>query len=417
MFARLSAPLRDLIQPPAGQNPSLDVLRTCAILMVIAGHTLTPMASEQMSAGLYSRLPFVRAGWTGVDLFFALSGYLIGRQLWRELQRTNRIGIGRFMVRRGLRIWPLYFAALVLTVLVVEPGKYSVSDWLPDLLFVANYTGPQVIHGGWSLCIEEQFYLLAPLALLLSFSRLRTLEAYRPYLIGLLVFLPVLRGLIWWQLTADNPAPEKSTIDKLFYFPIHTHADGLVIGMLIANLEATGAFKKGGSIGRVWTVALAWIVGGLLFFANARLFNYTALALIFGSVICFCLARGDAMPSIVRARPFYILSRLSYGMYLNHQWLTWPVFALLRQVPGLSAQPALFGVAFFVTLALASALLATVTYSVIEFPFLRLREHLLHKKPPESPPPLPPVDAAPSEAPAGFSEPHARGDAVSGPVS
>ena len=382
MFARpLTAPLRDLTRPPDGQNPALDVLRTCAILMVIAGHTLTPMASAQMTGTWYSQLPFVRAGWSGVDLFFALSGYLIGRQLWRELGRTGRIEIGRFLVRRGLRIWPLYFAALALTVLVVEPGRHAPADWLPDLLFVANYIGPQVIHGGWSLCIEEQFYLLAPVVLLLTVSRLRTLDAYRPFLIGLLVLLPVVRAVVVWRLTATNPAPEKMAFDQALYFPIHTHADGLVFGMLIANLEATGRLVRGGWLGRWWVVAFVWIAAGGLFVASSRVFNYTALALIFGSTICFCLTRGDVLPGIVRARVFYVLSRLSYGMYLNHQWMTWPVFEELRRVPGLSERPAVFGVVYLTALATASALLALVTYCVIEFPFLRLRERILHGKP------------------------------------
>ncbi len=412
MFARpLTAPLRDLTHPPDGQNPALDVLRTCAILMVIAGHTLTPMASAQMTGGLYSQLPFVRAGWTGVDLFFALSGYLIGRQLWRELGRTGRIEIGRFLVRRGLRIWPLYFAALALTVLVVEPGRHAPADWLPDLLFVANYTGPQVIHGGWSLCIEEQFYLLAPVILILTVSRLRTLDAYRPYLIGLLVLLPVVRAVVVWRLTATDPAPEKMAFDQALYFPIHTHADGLVIGVLIANLEATGRLVRGGWLGRLWAVALAWIVAGGLFVASSRVFNYTALGLIFGSTIGFCLTRADALPGIVRARAFYVISRLSYGMYLNHQWMTWPVFEALRRVPGLSDHPAVFGGVYLTALAAASALLAVVTYCVIEFPFLRLRERVLHGKPQRER-----TGERPPSVPADGSVSHACG-AVSGPAS
>ncbi|MGH9519122.1 MAG: acyltransferase family protein [Terriglobales bacterium] len=101
----LRAALHDLNLPAPGNVPGLDALRTMAILLVVMVHT-------QESVG--SHIPFVGAGWTGVDLFFVLSGYLIGRQLWKEAQ-TGRIRIGRFLLRRGLRMWPLYFfSALVI---------------------------------------------------------------------------------------------------------------------------------------------------------------------------------------------------------------------------------------------------------------------------------------------------------------
>src|SRR5262249_7530986 len=85
---RLATPVRELVKPPSGQNPALDVLRTCAILMVIAAHSLGPAKSVGMADDVFSKFPLVRFGWTGVDLFFVLSGYLIGRQLWRELQKS-----------------------------------------------------------------------------------------------------------------------------------------------------------------------------------------------------------------------------------------------------------------------------------------------------------------------------------------
>src|ERR1700733_7943814 len=93
----LAAAITNLRDRPRGNVPSLDILRSAAILLVLSVHVggsfncfLTP-------------LPFVVGGWPGVDLFFILSGYLIGGQLWKELKATGTVQVGRFILRRGFR--------------------------------------------------------------------------------------------------------------------------------------------------------------------------------------------------------------------------------------------------------------------------------------------------------------------------
>ena len=100
--------LRSLVVPPPGTFPSLDAFRTAAIVLVIGNH-LAVGGSELAPSPVWGFTLF-RYGWTGVDLFFVLSGFLIGRQLQRELQRTDSVRVPRFLLRRGLRIWPLYVA-------------------------------------------------------------------------------------------------------------------------------------------------------------------------------------------------------------------------------------------------------------------------------------------------------------------
>src|SRR6185295_10684233 len=94
----------DLRHRPGANVASLDVLRSLAILLVFSNHTDRAFATVDW----IGNLPFVNWGWTGVDLFFVLSGYLIGSQLWKELRKSGRIQVGRFILRRGFRIWPLY---------------------------------------------------------------------------------------------------------------------------------------------------------------------------------------------------------------------------------------------------------------------------------------------------------------------
>src|SRR6186713_1998961 len=99
---------KELVTPPRGTIHGLDVLRSLAVVLVLSGHVAVDYADRHGSF-LLEKFPLFTFGWTGVDLFFVLSGYLIGKQLWRELQRSDTLDVPAFLVRRGLRIWPLYF--------------------------------------------------------------------------------------------------------------------------------------------------------------------------------------------------------------------------------------------------------------------------------------------------------------------
>ena len=127
--------LRDLWHPPSNQIPALDALRATAIVMVVTGH-FPDLGKAQFPR--YAQLfenPVFSFGWTGVDLFFVLSGYLIGRQLWKERQRTGKVNVGRFLLRRGLRIWPLYVFIALMSPMLVGKWSYKWSDWA----FLSNY--------------------------------------------------------------------------------------------------------------------------------------------------------------------------------------------------------------------------------------------------------------------------------------
>ncbi len=161
--------------------PHLDGLRFAAFLLVFAHHL--PQAPEGRGAeALGAVLRTVQAwGWTGVEIFFALSAYLVTALLLKEHAATGRMSVWRFYVRRSLRIWPLYYFALLLGFAVLPA-----LDWPPvdraDLLrehlaafvvFAGNlstaihsYPPGYVLNLLWSVSAEEQFYLVLPLAVL-----------------------------------------------------------------------------------------------------------------------------------------------------------------------------------------------------------------------------------------------------------
>lgn len=350
---------RSLRVPPPGTFPSLDALRTAAIVLVIGNHLA--VAGSALAPSSVWGFTLFRYGWTGVDLFFVLSGFLIGRQLQRELRRRGTVDVPRFLLRRGLRIWPLYFAWVAFLALAL--GKWR-GIW-PDVVFLSNYVQGQV-SGGWSLSTEEQFYLLVPL-LLLAVQRLFGPRGQGWVPLVLLALVPVVRAAV---LHGQGEAG----FDRI-YGPIHTHCDGLLVGLFLAWLSVARPAELSPEQRHPWRWPLAAIVAGFVLREIDRpLFSFTGLGLVYGGLVMLGLRAGPRVRGLAAWRGFHLLSRLSFGMYLNH-------FEVLpRILPGMTRALApilgtgwLLAAVVFAVAVLASALVAAVTFVLIEEPFLELR--------------------------------------------
>ena len=212
------------------RQPGLDLLRALAIIVVVVYH-----------AALFGfKLPgrVDRFGWIGVDLFFVLSGYLIGGQLLAPLARDQRIKLGRFFTRRALRIMPAYFVVLAIYFLLPAWREYpemSQPLW-KFLLSVQNIA----LHGGtafshaWSLAVEDQFYLALPFLLLFLYRRPRA---------AIIVPCLIVVGGIALRafLAAQNPSVDGGVSFRGFqawiYYPTWTRLDPLVFGVVLAAIE------------------------------------------------------------------------------------------------------------------------------------------------------------------------------------
>src|SRR6476620_3555906 len=212
------------------RQPGLDLLRALAIVVVVIYH-----------AALFGfKLPgrVDRFGWIGVDLFFVLSGYLIGGQLLAPLARDQRIKLGRFFTRRALRIMPAYFVVLAIYFLLPAWREYpemSQPLW-KFLLSVQNIA----LHGGtafshaWSLAVEDQFYLALPFLLLILCGR--------PRAAVIVPCLLVVGGIILRAfLAVQNPSVDGGVSFRAFqawiYYPTWTRLDPLVFGVVLAAIE------------------------------------------------------------------------------------------------------------------------------------------------------------------------------------
>jgi peptidoglycan/LPS O-acetylase OafA/YrhL len=370
----IGAGWRELTHRPPSQVPALDALRAFAVFGVIGAHYA---GSQWMLAkGPETSLahnPVFTFGWAGVDLFFVLSGLLIGKQLWRELDKTGTVRIPRFLMRRSFRIWPLYFA-MMLFVVFVRGVRFQWPDWV----FLSNYF-PTIYGRSWSLSTEEQFYIIVPFLLLMLIRLLPRGKEWVP-LVALLFIVPVIRHFDRARLVASGMSSE--LLSERMVFPIHVHCEGLAVGLLLAWLTTRKKhlFEPKGRGGMspfalgVFFVCTA--IGGVLDVYNREDFAFLALALIFGSATFLALADRSFVTAPLRSKFFYPFSRLAFGMYLNHFWFfhgstRWVV----KNVGGMIHSPTLVFLIGLVVGTLISAGVSAVTFMLIEHPFLMLREH------------------------------------------
>lgn len=309
-------------------------------------------------------LPFVNAGWTGVDLFFVLSGYLIGTQLWKQLRRAGHINVRDFIIRRGFRIWPLYFAFVAMLGVSALVRGSSLLPLLSDVFFVSNYL-PHFMSGGWSLSIEEQFYIVTPLALLLASRRMRLARLW-VIPAAWLVALPLIRSFV-----SPAPAFANSEVASGIYTPFYTHSDGLAAGLLLAWIATVRREWLRKQARFVWASFGAAIVSAFLLRngVSHHVFGFSALALIYGAAAYAALSLPT--PRWMRWHGFYVISRLSYGVYLNHFIVLAVLVSLGESLFGRGDVAAVLCGVVGYPIALIAAF---ATFSIVELPFLRIRE-------------------------------------------
>ncbi|MDB4883776.1 MAG: hypothetical protein JWL95_2542 [Gemmatimonadetes bacterium] len=378
----LSESLRELWVRPPHQVPALDGLRALAILLVMCAHFFgefwTVNVGETLPA--MSRLAPFLWGWTGVDLFFVLSGYLICMQLWWERITTGTVRFWPFILRRGFRIWPLFYAMIIYYTLV----KSSVHTSVWDFTFLTNFHRGAGFDDAWSLSTEEQFYILVPLLLIATASVTR-LWTYYAGIGAVIVGEWVLRVLVMNHLTAQG-LEGRALLDAMHY-PIFLHCDALLAGLVIALMSERhpARFRAPTSAGVSW-LGLAIFLGATalgvaLRMADKTIFAFTALGLLYGGLTLWILWDRSILTAIARWRVWYPVSRLSYGMYLNNfvilPAITYAAFIWVRAVSHSVVVASLVGL---VVGTLVSMGVATVTFILFERPFLILRDRVLQRK-------------------------------------
>jgi peptidoglycan/LPS O-acetylase OafA/YrhL len=379
---------------PKGWYLGLDGIRAIAVLLVFSVH--------------YAKEQTLTVGWTGVMIFFVLSGFLITGLLYDNRNEPHRFR--NFYIRRTLRIFPLFYFTWLLVLLA---GLYLHAQWYGIQILWVTYLGNYVrffvgslaqdhiytqdpnfileIGHFWSLAVEEQFYLIWPL--IVFFVRKR--ETLIHICIATVVLVPVLRIILFYAL------PERLLSLEFLYRMTFTQCDGFLLGGLMAlylrgsakDLLLSNA-KKILYISSVLLV-LAYLLNNGLHLRELSgtsewmsTYGFTIVDFMAAGLILCTLQPGTMIYRAMTIRPLRMLGRCSYGFYVYHVLLApflnfyvWPTnghttlyfhyihFGLVKIIH------------FFIVFAVSLC-----SYHLIELPFLRMKDRFtLHHRNPGAP--------------------------------
>jgi peptidoglycan/LPS O-acetylase OafA/YrhL len=324
--------------------PAFDGLRALAIIPVMLLHVSVVTLQPGWLRFQLSR------GWYGVDLFFVLSGFLITWILMEEIEATGTISLSRFFSRRFLRLGPAYVTTLVVLLagaaFIYPNALHKVPAVAPALLsYTYNYQPAlqkphfDLIVVVWSLCVEEQFYLVWPLIL-------RKLGTHRGFYFcaGAVLALAIYRSALyawfnWGHLASPTPA---SSIR--IYFSTDTRIDVIMAGCLVAlslRHERTHRFWQRLRESKLFPYAaaaimlgcIAWVTGGHSSSASIRsaTIGYTLGAIAVGGLIVAIFMQPNCLISrMLGWSPLVKVGKVSYGMYLFHLTMAWGILYLLE---------------------------------------------------------------------------------------
>jgi peptidoglycan/LPS O-acetylase OafA/YrhL len=353
----------------------LDFLRGLAILLVLCRH--------QYFVSLTYRI-----GWIGVDLFFVLSGFLVSGLLFKEYQKYGEIQAGRFLIRRGFKIYPLYYL-FYLPYFWVEPLSLGV-HWqvvVADLLFLQNY-----LHGwgyayapSWSLAVEEHFYFMLVLVFwilmrkqkfssalqILPKTPLTQLEFGIISVMAFCLMFRILSNHFFWEQIVRN------------YTMTHLRMDSLLMGVLISaayhfRREKLEKFYEKDKKRLFWVFffGLVWTpIWDVKYTFLAKTIGFTCVYLGFGvMLLAFLLEKNinEYLDKYLSKWLINLVSRMgvySYAIYIIHSFVN-SVFEQISKQQGWSDQIVLL----FVLTSVVSCSLGWAMYEWMEKPFLWLRD-------------------------------------------
>lgn len=343
----------------ARRIPSLDGLRAFSIALVLLSH-LAGTDHFALRAGAFRE--YGDLGYLGVRVFFVISGFLITSLLLAEHRKTETISLREFYVRRVFRIFPAFYTYLIVIVALSATGQLTLMDG--DVAHATTYTTNYHYHRSWhlghvwSLSVEEQFYLVWPLAMLWLGRKRGMMAAAAVIAAG-----PFLRVAAWFVF------PDLRDDVIMESFP--TVADALATGCLLAGardwLWRRGWYRR---FLQSWTFVLVPCLVLLFNMPHRVSFDYTLGITFMNLGIALCIDRVIRLPDGVTGRvlnwgPIAWVGTLSYSLYL---W----------QEPFLNPHSNHPFASFPLNLAVAFAL-AVASYYLVEKAALRLRDRVLHR--------------------------------------
>lgn len=365
-------------QPKHAYFEHLDVIRFLAAFIIVIAHAYEAWCGWYgqigiLSAGTYKELSyfgkfidtFIRNFGIGVDIFFLLSGFLITYILLEEKKRYNKISIGKFMIRRALRIWPLYFLLIAAAPFFVHITNSPQPNYLANVFFLGNF---DTIHSQtwgypfahfWSICIEEHFYLVWPF-IIAFIPKKRLIQTFIIVIlisISFRLIFAMTHSFSWFTLYAN-------TLSRI---------DVLVIGAIGAYFYSEKPFTLKLSRFVRYTLLISILISlfiepvvlwDTLFMASFKKYFYI-------SIIAVLLLDFNFNPYFKHVfKPgsiFHYFGKVSYGIYMYGNVILLIIIKKMLIKWGISNIYIFFSLIFFL-----SILIPVVSYELYEKHFLKL---------------------------------------------
>jgi peptidoglycan/LPS O-acetylase OafA/YrhL len=363
---------------PNARLHGLDTLRALAIVLVVTFH-LQGLLPERL-------LPVANVGWIGVDLFFVLSGFLIGGQLLKPYLEGERPRLGEFYRRRAYRILPAYLCVLLLYFTVPAwreaPG---ISAWWQFCTFTWNFNIELPAHRAfshvWSLCVEEHFYLVLPVLVLWRMRR-PSLAKTAGLIAGLVLLGMAVR---WYELVHVVRAVGGTDLGwvpfaKRIYYPTYSRLDGLLVGVTLALVRSfrpgwwAEAARRGQALlllGMATTGMALWLFRWDFPSADSAVstvLGFPLLALGLGTLVASSMSENGWLR--MRVPGANLLATLAFSLYLTHKEIAHLDGLYLQHRLGYADGSWAAAAVYAATCLLAAGLL----YRCVELPFMRLRD-------------------------------------------
>jgi peptidoglycan/LPS O-acetylase OafA/YrhL len=349
---------RHLRTKPLHREIELDFIRGIAILLVIDFHTpRSPFRTFCMWLGFQDHI-----GVLGVDIFFVLSGFLVGGLLMKEWKVRRGVDGKRFLIRRGFKIWPQYYFYLAVMIL---SGHRTVRQLWGNLLNIQNYVGG-VAHT-WSLAVEEHCYLLLTLCMVIASRRKASVRGLFYFLLAICVLEIPFR---YWLVRHGG----------LVFLPTHARLDSIGDGVLLAMLFHFAPERFDRLRSRTWFWMLCLIFGLLVYrghfhsrFILAQQHDAATLIAISTLLLLYRpIGEGRKHNPIYRFVAW--VGVYSYGIYLWHLSLVEPMGSFYVRHPIVP-----FWI-YAVALRAGEIGIGVLTTLLCEFPALRLRDRLYPRR-------------------------------------
>ncbi|UKN02629.1 acyltransferase [Paracrocinitomix mangrovi] len=359
---------------------NLDALRFIAAFSVFIFHLFADLKGyfpDIKDNWIFDKLyVIVDKGHLGVNFFFVLSGFLITYLILHEIKYKGKFSLKNFLIRRTLRIWPLYFIVILIGFVIfplIIDGYSTNHNPLMYVAFLANFDEINVgatdsinfLTSPWSIAVEEQFYLFWSL-IFVVIHQLKKIK-----LIHLIIILYIGAFVFRW-LYMDN--------ERVLYYHTLAVCQDILTGAFIglSLFEGKKWLEKLKSLQLIWVIAIYLLGLGIciaknkIFIGEAVIFERFVLSLFFGFVILDQVRGEHSFFKFGKISVFNFLGKISYGLYMYHLIV---MYLLLDYFLELNLSSPLIGILYLSSSLAVIILTSVISYYFIEKPLLKLKPH------------------------------------------